>query len=125
MWRFVAATAATLMVASLTLDPVTPAVAQNWAMPDQGFRVDWEPATTKRGAALRGYVYNDHGFGAINIRLLIESLDASGQVTATTVGYPPGLAPAFNRLYFEVPVAAASRYRVRVAGWDAIGRGGP
>jgi hypothetical protein len=126
MWRLLTATGLAVVLAILALDAVTPAVAQNWVMPDRGFRVDWESAVTKRGTALRGYVYNDHPYGVTQVRLLIDTLDASGQVAATKVGYLAGEAPAFNRLYFEVPVTGpASSYRVRVASWEAMGRGGP
>jgi hypothetical protein len=36
------------------------------------------------------------------------------------------LLPAFNRLYFEVPVKTpAASYRVRVASYESLTRGGP
>jgi hypothetical protein len=92
---------------------------------DRIFRVEWESATTKRGPVLRGYVWNDQGYAAGNVRLFIESLDASGAVAATTVGYVLGVIGPFDRLYFEVKLAApATNYRVRVASWEPQGRGG-
>lgn len=122
LWGSIAVLLATSVVA---LDSMTPADAQQWATPDRGFRVDWEPVTTKRGLVLRGYIRNDTGYNVSGFRLLIESLDASGAVATTTVGYPPGIAPAFDRLYFEVPLKeSATNYRVRVAGWEPVGRGG-
>jgi hypothetical protein len=125
MLRFWGPIAALLIVTVVALDVLTPADAQQWTTPDRGFRVDWEPVTTKRGATvLRGYVRNDTGHHIGNLRLLIESLDASGAVATTTVWSPPGIAPAFDRLYFEVPLSApATSYRVRVAAWDPVGRG--
>lgn len=128
MVRFWGLLAALLVAAVLALDAVAPASAQQWAMPggDRFFRVDWEPATTQRGTVLRGYVFNDHGHAAGNVRLFIESLDPTGAVAATTVGYVPGVVGPSDRLYFEVKLSApATNYRVRVATWEPQGRGGP
>ena len=104
-----------------------PARAQQWAIPDPGFKVAHEAGITRRGAnVVRGYIRNDLGFDAGSVKLLIEGLDATGTVTSTTVGYLPGLLPAFNRLYFEVPVkTAAASYRVRVASYESLNRVGP
>ncbi|MBI2204771.1 MAG: hypothetical protein HYU41_13050 [Candidatus Rokubacteria bacterium] len=113
-----------LTVAVLTLDALS-VDAQSWTTPADGFRVEWEPMTSQRGPAVRGYVYNDGGHVAGNIRLIVESLDGAGQLAATTIGYLSGTAPAFGRLYFEVPVKApATSYRVRVGSWEAVERGG-
>ena len=114
-----------LVLLVMALD--APARAQQWAIPDPGFKVEHEAGTTKRGAnILRGYISNDHGFDAGSVKLLIEGVDPSGNVTSTTVGYLPGLLPAFNRLYFEVLVKSpAASYRVRVASYEPLNRGGP
>jgi hypothetical protein len=125
MVRFVVLTVLAIGAATAGLEAVTPAAAQSWAIPDRGFRVEWEPVETRRGPGLRGYVHNASGYTAANVRLLIESVDAAGQVAATTVAYLPGTAPPFDRLYFEVPLkAAAASYRVRVGSWEPVGRGG-
>ena len=104
-----------------------PAHAQQWAIPDPGFKVEHEAGTTRRGAnVVRGYIRNNLGFDAGSVKLLIEGLDRTGAVTSTTVGYLPGLLPAFNRLYFEVPVKTpAASYRVRVASYESLNRVGP
>ena len=125
MVRLVVVSALAIVAAVAGLEAVTPAAAQSWTMTDRGFRVEWEQAQTRRGPVLRGYVHNELPYTAGHIRLLIELLDAAGQVTGTTVGYLPGTAPAFDRLYFEVPLkATAASYRVRVGSWEPIGRGG-
>lgn len=41
---------------------------------------------------------------AVNVRLAVETLDASGQVTHTTLAYIPGLVPLLTRTYFVVPI---------------------
>ena len=109
------------------LPVATPAAAQSWTVPDRGnFRIDWEAAQARRGPVIRGYLYNHSGYTATNIRLVIDSVDAGGQVGETTIGYLPGTAPPFDRLYFEVPLkATGTNYRVRVGSWEPIGRGGP
>ena len=125
MVRFVMVLVLALAAGVAGSQAVTPAAAQSWTTPDRGFRVEWEAAQARRGPVIRGYVHNDSGYTAANVRLLIESLDAGGQVTATTIGYLPGTAPPFDRLYFEVPLkATAPTYRVRVGSWEPIGRGG-
>lgn len=122
--RFAAAVVGALLVSVLVLDALT-VDAQQWMTPAHDFRVDWEPITSRRGPAVRGYVYNDGGHAATNIRLIVESLDGAGQLAATTIGYLAGTAPPFGRLYFVVPLAApATSYRVRVGSWDPLGRGG-
>ncbi len=124
MVRLGVAVVGALLVSALMLDALT-VDAQQWMTPADGFRVEWEPMTSKRGPAVRGYVYNDRGYIAGNIRLIVESLDGAGQLAATTIGYLPGTAPPFGRLYFEVPVSApATSYRVRVGAWEPLGRGG-
>ena len=125
MVRFVVVLGLMVVAATAGLKAVAPATAQSWTTTDRGFRLDWEPAQTKRGTVIRGYLNNDSGYTAANVRLIIESIDAGGQVAATTIGYLPGTAPPFDRLYFEVPLkAAAASYRVRVGSWEPIGRGG-
>jgi hypothetical protein len=124
MLKVVSAVVVVLLAALLMLDALT-ASAQSWMNPSTAFRVEWEPGTSRRGAVVRGYVYNDQGYTAANIRLVVESLDPAGQLAATTIGYVGQVAPPFGRAYFEVPLAApATGYRVRVAAWEPIHRGG-
>jgi hypothetical protein len=83
------------------------------------FTVDWQ-ATPQAGRALvHGTVSNTTGWTARRIQLLIEGLDATGQVVSQRVVWlGPALAPA-GHTYFEVPVAPASAsYRVSVFAFD-------
>ncbi|MBI2529286.1 MAG: hypothetical protein HYV93_25280 [Candidatus Rokubacteria bacterium] len=91
------------------------------------FRVEFEAGRTKGGRTLlTGYVYNDHGLAAARVRLLVDSLDAAGRVTATTVGYVDSLVPLKGRTYFEVPVDKPGvSYRVSVPYFDWIEGRGP
>jgi len=92
---------------------------------DGRFRVNWETAQTKKGAPLiAGYVENTRGNGAANIRLQVETLDAQGQVVATTTALVPGYLGGFSRTYFEAPLEKTGLgYRVTIASWDPAGNG--
>ncbi|MGH7277668.1 MAG: hypothetical protein ACREJG_03185 [Candidatus Rokuibacteriota bacterium] len=89
------------------------------------FRLDWEGGRSERwGPIVSGYIYNDYGAPATNLRLLVEALDEAGKTVSTHVTLVPGTAPGNNRLYFEQRVPAAARYRLRILSWDFIRGGG-
>ena len=92
---------------------------------DGRFQVEWETAQTKKGSPLiAGYVQNTRGGGVANIRLRVDTLDAQGQVIATTTALAPGYVGGFSRAYFEVPIEKTGiGYRVSVIGWDPAGSG--
>jgi hypothetical protein len=115
--------AALLLVFSLI---ILDASAQNFGMPgaDRYFRLEWQARQSARwGPQVAGYLYNDYGAPATNVRLLVETLDGAGAVTGSTVTLVPGTAPGGGRLYFEQRVPAAAGYRLRVLSWDFV-RGG-
>lgn len=88
------------------------------------FSLDWEAGERRGHPVVTGHVVNKYGSVARNVRLLVESLDAAGQVTASTIGYVSSDVPPGPHFYFEVPVdRAAARYRVNVLSWEW--RGGP
>jgi hypothetical protein len=80
-------------------------------------RVEWEPETKGDRARVAGYVYNDYVLPARNIVLLVEGLDAGGQVTDRTRAYVGRIVTPGSRSYWEVsvPRPAAATYRVTVA----------
>lgn len=83
------------------------------------FAVDWQPGDRRGRPVVTGHVVNTYGIATHNVRVLVESLDSAGQVTATTIGYVSGDVLPGARMYFEVPVArAAPVYRVVVLSWD-------
>lgn len=92
---------------------------------DGRFQVTWETAQTKKGLPLlAGYVQNTRGYGATNIRLQVDTLDAEGKVVATATALAPGYVGGFSRTYFEVPLEKTGiGYRVSVLGWDPAGNG--
>ena len=121
----------TLALSSLLLS-ASSAMAQGPArlMPlvvegERYFTLQWQAGDTNGRSDVHGVIFNEFGFPARKIRLLIDSLDASGGVTAQTIAYVPfDLSPG-TRTYFEarVPTRAAS-YRVSVFQREWIQAGG-
>jgi hypothetical protein len=59
------------------------------------------------------------------VRLLVETLDASGAVVARNIGFVRGVVPLNDRTYFEVPLkVSGASYRVSVTSLDWKGGGG-
>ena len=73
------------------------------------FRGEAEPAASKREPSVEGSIYNKRGLLAKNVRLRVDSLDAAGALVATTVRPLDRDIGISDRVYFEVPVAAAAR----------------
>jgi hypothetical protein len=108
------------MAAMLLTSPVI--AAENFAMPDATriFRVEWQSRPTGNGAVVDGYVFNDSGIVAERVRLLIEGLDAAGQVTSKTLTYARHTQPYTSTYFWSRAPAAAHTYRVSVLSYDRI-----
>ena len=107
--------------------PARPAVALEAASTvDQRIRLDWDVKVGRGGrAVIQGYVYNDNGRPAADVRLLVETLDASGTVIARDIGFVRQVVQFNDRAYFEVPLkATGASYRVSVTSLDWKGGGG-
>lgn len=117
---------ATRVILALTsVLPTTPAAALSaTSSVDRRIRLDWEVGTRHGRPVIQGYVYNDYGSAASNVRLLVETLDASGAVIARGVGFVRGVVAFNDRVYFEVPLKAGASYRVSVTGLDWMRGGG-
>jgi len=101
----------------LPLPPVAALSATSSA--DTRLRLDWEAGTRRGRPVIQGYVYNDYGRAAVDVRLLVETLDASGAVTARTIGFVRGVVPFHDRTYFEVPLkTAGASYRVSLTAFE-------
>ena len=87
---------------------------------DPRLRLEWEVREGRDGRpVITGYIHNDYGRPAINVRLLSVAVDASGEVVDTAVVYVSGGVPAFNRSYFDVALRkAGADYRVTVTSFD-------
>ena len=99
--------------------------AQSYAIQglDRFFRIESTSAPGSRGPVISGYVYNIYGHTADHVRLIIESVDGAGQVTASTVVALLGTIGPGDRVYFQAVAPREGSYRVRVASYDPIGRG--
>lgn len=96
---------------------VTTAV-QGW---ENWLRVDWTAQARPTGQDIDGYVYSKHGSNIINVQLLAQGLDASGNVVGHKVEWVQGMVPALQRTYFRIPnMPAAASYRVSVWSFETI-----
>ena len=87
---------------------------------DPRLRLEWEAGQSKSGRGeINGYIYNDYGRAAINVRLLVETVDASDRVIDRAVGFVFGVVPVFNRSPFVVPVKTpGASYRITVTSFE-------
>lgn len=119
--------AAVMLVGLAMLGGGSLASAQNYLNQgtEQFFRVESESGHTRKGApTVSGYIYNKYGSAAVDVRVLVETLDASGQTVDRKL-YPLfGSVPGDGRAYFEFKVPPAAGYRVRVASWNWLRGGG-
>lgn len=114
-----------LAVVAVALLGAGSAMAANYAQEslDRDFRIEYQGPNVAPGV-LSGYVYNMHsGMTADRMHLLIERLDANGNVIGTSSTWVLGGVPPGNRAYFSTRVEPAAAYRVQIAGFDWIGRG--
>jgi len=83
---------------------------------DARLRLDWEVGQTRGGhPEVQGYVINDYMRPAMNVRLLVETLDSNGQATDRAYGFVVGAVPALSRAPFVVPLkAGGASYRITV-----------
>lgn len=89
------------------------------------FTLEWQSADTGGRPVVWGRIRNEYGLAARKVRVLVDSLDASGAVAAQTLAYVPFDVTPGTGAYFEtrVPARAAS-YRVVVYQWEWIQAGG-
>jgi hypothetical protein len=87
---------------------------------EQHFTVTWEQAQNHGKPVLHGYVNNISPYNMRALRILVETLDGAGETTSQRVAWVPGEMNGATRLFFEVPVAPAPTYRVRVFSYDRL-----
>jgi len=87
---------------------------------DPRLRLEWDASQSRDGRPMvTGYIYNDYGRPANNVRLVVETLDGSGRVTDRAFGFVRGIVPGFNRSYWVVPVKTpGASYRVTVTSFE-------
>ena len=88
--------------------------------------LDWQATQDRAGRPLiAGHVITYGGkSGYCSTRLLVETLDAQGQVVAQNVGFVPGYVGGYDDVYFELPVRTpGAGYRASIASWDKCAGG--
>ena len=84
-------------------------------------RIDWTAQPNPGGNDIVGYVTSHRGHTLINVRVLAQGLDASGNVVGQKIEWVPSAVPAMQRTYFRVPgLPPAARYRVSVWTFDTV-----
>ena len=89
--------------------------------------LEWEATQDRKGRPIIvGRMITYGGMSGYCIpRLLVETLDAQGQVTAQNMGFIPGSVGGFDNVYFEQLIRAPGpAYRVSIASWDKCAGGG-
>jgi hypothetical protein len=101
--------------------PLTPLI---WGW-EQFFTIEWQPETRNGLAEVGGYVRNDWGMAAANVRLLVESLGPNSEVTGQRVAWLGSMLTPGTSAYFLVPAPrGGSAYRVSVFAFDWVQMGG-
>lgn len=93
---------------------------------EQYFKLDWQAGARGGSPVLEGHLFNDGGFTATHVRLLVDGVDAAGNIVDQQVVWlgTPDVTPG-TRTPFEITLArAAAGYRVSVFSFDWVQRGG-
>jgi hypothetical protein len=87
---------------------------------EQHFTVSWDAVQRRDRPVVEGYVINRSSYRIGRLRVLVDSLDDGGRLVDQRVSWVLGELGGNSRLYFEVPVVPAARYRVRVFSYDRV-----
>jgi hypothetical protein len=116
-WSLALALVAALVPGLVHAQRLTPLVV-GW---EQFFKIESETVQRRGKVRVAGYVTNESGFAASRMRLLIDGLDASGQIVGQYVAWVPSPRPGpGGRVYFEEPAPAGVSYRVSVFEYDWV-----
>jgi len=116
------------MMLAFTVSSMAPVMAQVPPTHPSYLRIESSVEPGKGGRMrVSGYVYNTWDKWAVDVRLLVEALDAAGEVTGSTSVLVYGKVPPGNRSYFDSALTATgASYRVTVqtVDWRTYGAGG-
>ena len=116
----------TLLCIGLLAAPTWGAAVRSPSGIDPRLSIEWEAGQSRKGQpVVQGYVINDYGRPASDVRVLVEVLDGAGQPVERTAGFVFGTVPGNGgRSYFEVPLKTAGHgYRVSITAYDWRGGG--
>ena len=91
---------------------------------EQHFSVTWDSIQRRGRPVVEGYVINRSPYRVGHLRILVDSLDEAGRIVDQRVSWVLGELGGDSRLYFDVPVTPAARYRVRVFSYDRVDEAG-
>jgi hypothetical protein len=93
----------------------------NPALAAQFLHVEWAAGTGRYGdSRIIGYVYNDYGRDAQNVRLRITEFDASGHPVSSILRPVNDTVPTLGRAYFDVQVPNSAAYEVAVDSFEFL-----
>ena len=86
------------------------------------FSIEWAAAQGRNGTQrVTGYIYNNKGEYAVDLRVMAQAVDAAGAVVGQRIAFVPGGVGGLGRVYFEVPnLPVASTYRVSVYDYTRV-----
>jgi hypothetical protein len=89
----------------------------------QYFTLEWQTSRRENRPVVQGYIRNDWGFAAANMRLLVEGIEPPGRLVGQRLIWLGGQLTPGTRAYFETSMPRAPSYRVRVFSYDWIQSG--
>ena len=113
----------TLVLAIALSVPATSAaplqtLAVGW---EQFFTLTWTVSEHKGRPVVSGRIYNNGNFAAANLRLLVDELDADGQVVDQKLSWLGFMLTPGTTAPFEIPVAHRTpNHRVSVFAFDWV-----
>ena len=87
---------------------------------EQIFTLEYGPGQYRGQPAVEGVVTNISPYQLTGVRLLVDTLDANGNILTQKVAWVPGEFPGGTHAYFSVPTPPAPAYRVRVFTYDRM-----
>jgi hypothetical protein len=86
---------------------------------EQYFDIRWGVARQDRGALVEGFITNTWGMPARDVRVLVNTYDASGARTSQVIAWGPKEIQPGGRAYFDVTVPdRAATYDVSILSWE-------
>jgi hypothetical protein len=117
---------AALLLAALALAACAPATASGPLTPlvlgwEQFFTLTWTVGERNGQAVVSGRIYNNWGLAAANVRLLVDELDANGQIVDQRLSWLGFTLTPGTTAPFEIAVARATpNHRVSVFAFDWV-----
>ena len=103
---------------SVTADGPLTTLVIGW---ERYFTLSWTVEEHKGRPVVIGKIYNNWGFPAANMRLLVDELDANGQIVDQQLGWLGFMLTPGTTAPFEIPVAHATpNHRVSVFAFDWV-----